>query len=71
MGLAADDDHVWLRSEKPYPFLRMIDADSMEVVARFTSRLDSGGDVLVAFDSVWTSTYDDAFVFRLDPANLP
>lgn len=67
IGLTADDDNVWLRSEEPAPFLRRIDVDSMKVVERITSKLDSGGDVLLAFGSLWTSTYDDAFVFRLTP----
>lgn len=62
----ADDTSVWLRSERP--FLRRFDATSLRLVERVTAATDSGGSMLVAFDSLWTSTYDDAFVVRLGPS---
>jgi hypothetical protein len=37
----------------------------MKVVAMVTAKTDSGGSVLGAFGSLWASTYDDAFVYRL------
>lgn len=67
IGLSADDEHVWVRAPKPYPFLRKVDVRSMKIVERITTKIDSGGDVLVAFGSVWTTAYDDAFLFRLRP----
>lgn len=61
----ADGDALWIRAERP--FLRKVDTRTRRVVARVPAATDSGGSVLVAFGSVWATTYDDAFVYRVDP----
>lgn len=62
-GIAAADGTVWVRNAAA--FLRKIDAASGEAVAEIQAEVGSSGDVLVAFDSVWATAYDDGVVFRL------
>jgi hypothetical protein len=62
-GLTTTEDGVWLRTAKP--FLRKIDPESMKIVATVTAKTDSGGSVFGAFGSLWTSTFDNSFVYRL------
>ena len=63
--VAATADDVWVRTGGR--FLRHVDADTMEVVEELHAPEVSGGFVLVAHDSVWTTAYDDAVLYRVAP----
>jgi glutamine cyclotransferase len=63
-GLHATDDALWARSG---PFLQRVDPATLAVVEEISAPEESGGSVVVAFDSVWASAYDDAVVYRLSP----
>lgn len=65
-ALAVDDGTVLVRSADD--FLQEIDAVTGEVraVEPRPPDVDSGGDVLVAFGSVWTTGYDHEVLLRLD-----
>ena len=55
---------VWVRN--PDTFLTRIDSASGAVTARYASRAAlSGGSVLVAYGSLWTSASDDSTVLRV------
>ncbi len=56
---------VWVRSASA--FLTRIDRDTGVPLEALVSETTSGGDVLVAFDSVWTTAYDENLLFRLSP----
>lgn len=60
-GVFASEGGVWVRTPGE---LRRVDED-LQVVEEVTVPEESGGSVLVAFGSVWTSAYDDAVVYRL------
>lgn len=62
--LATSED-VWVRTGGR--FLRRVDADTMEVVEDLEAPEASGGSVLVAYDSVWATAYDDAVLYRVAP----
>ncbi|WP_448626110.1 hypothetical protein [Geodermatophilus sp. URMC 64] len=62
-GLTADGDAVWVRSAER--FLVRLDAATGAPVSGVSADVESAGDVVVAFGSVWTTAYDDAAVFRL------
>jgi streptogramin lyase len=57
-----DDDSVWVRNADD--FLVRIDRET----ERITADVTSGGDVIVVDGHVWTTAYDDAALFVLDPA---
>lgn len=61
----ASDDVVWVRT--PDPFLVRIDPATNEIVERIDG-LQGGGDVTVAFGSVWASAYDRNTIWRLRPS---
>lgn len=62
-AVAADDTSVWVR--RADTFLREVDADEAEAVADISADVTSGGDVIVAFGSLWVTAYDDAVLYRL------
>ncbi len=62
-GVAVADDAVWVRSAER--FLVRLDPTDARPVEGFSSDTPSGGDLTVAFGSLWTSAFDDATVFRL------
>lgn len=64
--IAATADDVWVRTGGR--FLRHVDADTMEVVEDLDAPEPSGGFVMVAYDSVWATAYDDAVLYRVTPA---
>lgn len=64
-AIAALGESVWVR--RADAFLREIDAASGEAVAEVVAEVTSGGDVIVAFDSVWATAYDDGVTYRLAP----
>lgn len=64
-AIAARDESVWVR--RADAFLREIDAASGEAVTEVVADVTSGGDVIVAFDSVWATAYDDGVAYRLAP----
>lgn len=64
-AIAALGGSVWVR--RADSFLREIDAASGEAVAEVVAEVASGGDVIVAFDSVWATAYDDGVTYRLAP----
>lgn len=66
-SLAASDGGVWVRRPGS---LRRVDED-LEVVEEVVIPEESGGSVIVAFGSIWTSAYDDAVVYRLDCGSTP
>jgi hypothetical protein len=47
------------------PFLVHVDTADGAVVQRVTEDVRSSGDMLVAFDAIWTTAYDDAALFRI------
>lgn len=63
--IAATAQDVWVRTGGR--FLRRVDADTMEVVEDLEAPEASGGFVLVAYDSVWATAYDDAVLYRIAP----
>lgn len=56
---------VWLRAEGT--FLRSFDARSLVFAEEIAAPETSGGDVLVAYGSVWASAYTEGIVYRLPP----
>ena len=46
-------------------FLVRLDQETAEPVAGVSADVASSEDVLVAVDSVWTTAFDDAALFRL------
>lgn len=64
-GVAATADAVWARSTGD--FLRRIDPATARVVEDLTAPERSGGEVLVAFGSVWATAYDDDVLYRISP----
>lgn len=60
-GVAATADAVWSRTG----FLRRVDPGTLEVVEEISAPEESGGEVIVAFGSLWTTAYDDAVLYRL------
>ena len=64
-GLALDADSVWVRNGED--FLIRLDRDTGERVQQITAEdLTSGGDLLVLDGEVWTTSYDDQLLFRID-----
>lgn len=53
---------VWVRNVNP--LMTRIDRQTGVVIATYTGDVTAGGDSIYAFDSVWTSAYDDAKLFR-------
>lgn len=66
-GLFASEGGAWVRTPGS---LRRIQ-DDLDVVEEVTVPEESSGSVLVAFDSVWTSAFDDAVVYRLGCGSGP
>lgn len=62
-GLAASGTNLFLR--RPTPLLVHVDTDEGTEVQRLTEDVRSSGDVLIAFDALWTTAYDDAALFRI------
>jgi outer membrane protein assembly factor BamB len=62
-SIAVDGDAVFLRSGER--FLVRLDAATGTPVSGVSADVESSGDVVVAFGSVWTSASDDAALFRL------
>ncbi|GAA3815256.1 PQQ-binding-like beta-propeller repeat protein [Nocardioides panacisoli] len=57
---------VWVRN--PDDFLLRIDPATGAVTARYAMHpAVSGGSALIAYGSLWTSAYDDATVYQVDP----
>jgi hypothetical protein len=50
---------------KADPFLVHIDTDAESEVQRLNEDVRSSGDILVAFDAIWTTAYDDVALFRI------
>jgi hypothetical protein len=61
-ALALTPGEVWVRGADP--MLTRLDRATGAVVDSYTAAVTSGGDVVYAFGSIWTSAYDDATVFR-------
>jgi hypothetical protein len=61
-AVALTPGEVWLRGADP--MLTRVDRGSGQVVDSYRADVTSGGDVVYAFGSIWTSAYDDAKVFR-------
>ena len=64
-GIAATPEDLWARSGGD--FLRRIDPVSGEVLERLTAPGSGGGEVLVAFGSVWATEYDADVLYRISP----
>ncbi len=60
-GIAPAPREAWVRNADDT--LTRIDRETGEIVEQYTSVL-AGGDVAYAFESVWTSAFDDSTVFR-------
>ncbi len=60
-GIALAPREAWVRNADDT--LTRIDRETGEIVEQYTSVL-AGGDVVYAFESVWTSAFDDSTVFR-------
>lgn len=61
VGVVADADGAWVRASSP--FLVRVDAATLEVVDRIEAR-EGGGDVTVAFGSIW-ATAEDGDLWRI------
>ena len=61
-ALALDGTSLWIRNAAD--FLQHVDTET-GAVEMISADAPSGGDVLVAFGSVWASAYNDAALFRL------
>jgi YVTN family beta-propeller protein len=61
-AIALTPGEVWVRGADP--MLTRLDRATGEVVDSYSAAVTSGGDVVYAFGSIWTSAYDDAKVFR-------
>lgn len=59
-SIAADGESVWVRNTTD--FLVEFDAQSGEMVQTHTVDVESGGDILLAFGSVWTTAFDDSLL---------
>lgn len=65
-GVALDAGWVWVRSGDE--FLVRLDRKTGKRVQQITAPdLTSGGDMLVLDGEVWTTAYDDQYLFRIDP----
>jgi len=62
-SIAVDGDAVFVRSGER--FLVQLDAATGTPVSGVSADVESAGDVVVAFGSVWTSAFDDEVLFRL------
>lgn len=65
-SVMSDDESVWVRNGED--FLFRIDRDSETRAEQFTADVTSGGDVLVVDGLIWTTAFDDAALFVIDPA---
>ena len=63
--IEATGDAVWVRTGGF--FLRRVDPNTLEVVEDLTAAEQSGGEVIVAYDSVWATAYDDNMLYRIRP----
>jgi hypothetical protein len=59
-AVAADQSSVWVRNTTD--FVTRFDATTGEPAETYESDVTSGGDMLLAFGSVWTSAFDDSAV---------
>ena len=64
-GIVAGDGVVWARSADV--FLTRIDPATNEVVETIDASSTGGGDVIVAYGSVWATSYDFGHVWRIEP----
>ena len=66
-AIATEGNRLWIRSG--VRFLEQFDAATGEAIGDWDvpNGVTSGGDVTFAGDAVWTSAYDDATVFRIEP----
>jgi hypothetical protein len=65
-SLFATPGAVWVREEGGDRFLTQIDPTAQEFVQAIEApRIPSGGDVVVAGDSVWATAYDDDVLVQL------
>ena len=61
-GIALTPGEVWVRNVDP--FLTRADRNTGAVVQQYQADATSGGDILYAFGSIWTTASDDATLFR-------
>lgn len=64
-GIYATEEAVWVRDHGE--FLRRLDPVTGEVLEHLTAPEQSGGSALFAFDSLWTTFYDDHVLYRMSP----
>lgn len=63
-GIGADDSSVWVRSG--FLSLQRVDVGTGAVLEEISEDIGTaGGDMLVAFDALWVSFYDDATLLRI------
>lgn len=63
-GIAADDSSVWVRNG--FLTLQRLDAVTGAVLEEISEDIGTaGGDIIVAFDALWVSFYDDATLLRI------
>jgi outer membrane protein assembly factor BamB len=67
-SVAEGEGAVWVRSTDR--FLVRLDPATGMPTGGVSADVDSGGDTVVAFGSVWTTAYDDAALFRI-PVDVP
>jgi hypothetical protein len=61
-GIALTPTEVWVRNAAS--FLTRVDRTTGAVLEQYTADVTSGGDILYAFGSIWTTAFDDETVFR-------
>jgi glutamine cyclotransferase len=64
--LHAAADALWVRGGQA--FLQKVDPDSLALLEEITAPETSDGSVLLAYDALWATAYDDAVLYRLRPS---
>lgn len=65
VGLYADGESVWVRDTGT--FLRRLDAMTLALQEEIRAPEEGGGSVLLAYDALWASDYDNGALYRLKP----
>ncbi len=64
-GVAVADGLVWIRSDSG-DFLSVLDQQTGKLIARVSSNVPGGGDVVLLDGDVWTTAYEESALYRLD-----
>jgi hypothetical protein len=62
-SIISDGQSVWVRN--PSEFLARFDAATGDLIQTYSPDVSSGGDMLLAFGSVWTTAFDNSTLFEV------